>query len=299
MSTASIFLFVGSTTLAAALVTLFALQITAAKFERRVNRRSRTLEGPVPGRRCLSSIGINTESDRMAPRPTRPPARELPTQMAPAVDTMQQLELSALPLPLTPLLDDDAKLNSLQTIRARSASLHNDIQPDQSAGPGALPLDDTASAQRLPNKPVSDPEQEQGPATPRTKSKKNASEADDTGAQSFAPAAPAAEPTLAPRTSPSKRARRNNSQPERAKPPQRRSEQAPRDATDPLSLDLLDSLRPGDLGGSLGRDGELPDIFAGLNEADTGIQGLADDLTDIDGGGLPAPARKAPQKSRR
>jgi len=65
------------------------------------------------------------------------------------------------------------------------------------------------------------------------------------------------------------------------------------------SLDLLDALQLSDFGGKLGQDGSLPDIFAGLNEADASIQGLTDDLSDIDGGGLPEPPQKTPQKSRR
>jgi len=81
-----------------------------------------------------------------------------------------------------------------------------------------------------------------------------------------------------------------------SKRPKRANAQAPPDAPADLpSLDLLDALQPSEIG----QDGGLPDIFAGLNEAEAGIQGLPDDLSDIDGGGLPTPPPKTPQRSRR
>ncbi len=166
-----VLLFVGATTLVAAIVTLFAFQMTAAKFERRMNRRSRTLEGPVPGRRSLSTIGLNTESARSTPRSSRPPTRQPATSMGLATDTIQELGPSTLPAPSTLSLSKEAELNSLQTIRARSASLHADAQPEQSAGPRPLTPAGTPPVQRLPKRPVSELEQEQGPATPHAKSR--------------------------------------------------------------------------------------------------------------------------------
>jgi hypothetical protein len=52
-------------------------------------------------------------------------------------------------------------------------------------------------------------------------------------------------------------------------------------------------------GGPASQGDDLLDIFAGLSEAEVGMQGLTDDLSDIDGGGLPGAAPKVPQKSRR
>jgi hypothetical protein len=213
---------------------------------------------------------------------------------------MPELELSAMPLPLTPYMDDDTKLNSLQTIRARSASLNTDAEPDQSAGPKPLTSDDASSAQRLPKRPLSDGEQEQGPATSRAKTRKEKFEGDDSGAQSSAPTPQMGESATAPKTPTSRRAKRASAQAGRAEAPRRRPDQAPSDSpADLLSLDLLAALQPGDNGGSLGPDASLPDVFAGLDDGDTGIQGPTDDLSDIDGGGLPTPPRKTPQKSKR
>ena len=45
-------------------------------------------------------------------------------------------------------------------------------------------------------------------------------------------------------------------------------------------------------------DGTL-DILAGLDQPEMAATGLENDLSGIDGGGLPAPAQKSPQKSRR
>ena len=297
MSGYDVLLFVGATTLVAATVTLFVFQTTAAKFERRMNCRSRTLEGPVPGRRSLSTIGLNTESARGVPRSSRPPARQPATSIGLARDTIQELGPSNLPAPSTPSLSKEAELNSVQTLRARSASLHADAQPEQSAGPRNLTPAGTPPVQRLPKRPVSEPDQEQGPATPHAKSRPQKAGGADSISPSSAPAAETADPTIAPKTTPSKRAKRANAQAERTGTAHRGPNQASPDALP--SLDLLDDLQPSDIGGSLSPDGGLPDIFAGLNEADAGIQGLTDDLSDIDGGGLPTAAPKTPQKSRR
>jgi hypothetical protein len=292
-----VLLFVGATTLVAAIVTLFAFQMTAAKFERRMNGRSRTLEGPVPGRRSLSTIGLNTESARSTPRSSRPPTRQPATSMGLPTDTIQELGPSTLPPLSTLSLSKEAELNSLQTIRARSASLHADAQPQQSAGLNTLTPPGTPPVQRLPKRPVSELEQEQGPAAPHAKSRPQKAGGADSISPSSAPAAETAEPTIAPKTTPSKRAKRANAQAERTGTAHRGPNQASPDALP--SLYLLDALQPSDIGGSLSPDGGLPDIFAGLNEADAGIQGLTDDLSDIDGGGLPTAAPKTPQKSRR
>ena len=284
MSGSSILLFVGTTTLAAAVITLCAFQMTAAKLERRMNRRSRTLEGPVPGRRSLSSIGLNTQSARSTPPSSRPSTRQPATSMEAFKDTEQEPGASTLRASSTPSLAKDAKLNSPQTIRARSASLHTEAQPDQSTGPKPLTPAGTPPVQRPPKRLVSELEQEQGPAMPHAKSRPDKAGGADTTSPSSAPAAEAAEPTIAPKTNTSKRAKRASAQA----------------STDTLpSLDLLATLQPSEIGGSPSRDGGLPDIFAGLNDAEAGIQGLSDDLSDIDSGGLPGPAHKTPQKSRR
>jgi hypothetical protein len=294
----SVLLFVGSTTLVAAVVTLCAFQITAAKFERRMNSRSRTLEGPVPGRRSLSTIGLNTESARNAPRSSRPPSRQPTTSIGLATDTVQELAPSTLLATSMLSLNKEAELNSLQTIRARSASLHTDARPEQSAGPRPLTPAGIPPVQRLPKRPASDLDQEQGPATPHAKSRPQKAGVADSMSPSSAPAAETAEPTIAPKTTPSKRGKRaNNTQGERTGTAHRVPDQASPDALP--SLDMLDALQPSDIGGSLSPDDGLPDIFAGLNEAEAGIQGLSDDLSDIDGGGLPSTAQKTPQRSRR
>ena len=284
MSGYDVLMFVGATTLVAAIVTLLAFQMTAAKLERKMNRRSRTLEGPVPGRQSLSTIGLNTETARGVPRSSGIPARQLAIPMGPPKDTEQQLGPSTLRASSTPAPAKDAKLNSAQTIRARSASLHTDAQPDQSTGPKPLTPAGTPPIQRPPKRPVSETEQEQGPATPHAKSRPEKAAGADSISPSSAPAAETAEPTIAPKTHTPKRAKRTSAQA----------------STDTIpSLDLLSALQP-ETGGSFSGDGDLPDIFAGLNEAAAGIQGPADDLSDIDGGGLPTTtAPKTPQKSRR
>jgi len=293
----SVLLFVGSTTLVAAVVTLCAFQITAAKFERRMNSRSRTLEGPVPGRRSLSTIGLNTESARNTPRSSRPLTRQPTTSIGLATDTVQELAPSTLLATSTLSLNKEAELNSLQTIRARSASLPTDARPEQSAGPRPLTPAGIPPVQRLPKRPASDLDQEQGPATPHAKSRPQKAGGADSMSPSSTPAAETAEPTIAPKTTPSKRGKRANTQGERTGTAHRGPDQASPDALP--SLDMLDALQSSDIGGSLSPDGGLPDIFAGLNEAEAGIQGLSDDLSDIDSGGLPSTAQKTPQKSKR
>lgn len=62
-------------------------------------------------------------------------------------------------------------------------------------------------------------------------------------------------------------------------------------------MDLLAALQPGDIA-SLGQDVNMPDMLPGLDELDSGAQSLGNDLSDIDGGGLPS-TPKSSQKSKR
>ncbi len=52
-------------------------------------------------------------------------------------------------------------------------------------------------------------------------------------------------------------------------------------------------------GDAAAQDGSQLDIFAGMDEPEMAAVGLDDDLNGIDGGGLPTPTPKTPQKSRR
>ena len=298
MSGSDVLLFVGTTTLVAAIVTLFAFQMTAAKFERRMNRRSRTLEGPVPGRRALSSIGLNTESARSARPPSRP-QRQQPTAPLEQPDGSLLDLASSFPwAPLDPSPTGETKLNSLHTIRARSEALHTDGQSGEPAGAKPEPPTDALAAQGLPRRAVSD--QEQGPPAPRAAAGQAKPARVGGPPTSSKPTPEQGAQTTAPKTPSSKRSRRTNTQAERTGTARRGLDQPSPDApADPSSLDLLDDLQASDIGGSLSRDSALPDIFAGLTEAEAGIQGLADDLSDIDGGGLPIATPKTPQRSRR
>ena len=283
MSGSDVLMFVGATTLVAAIVTLFAFQMTSAKLERRMSRRSRTLEGPVPGRRSLSTIGLNTESARNTPRSSAPIARQPGASVGLATDAAKELGPSALPVPPTAPLSKDPELISLQTIRARSASLETDAPPEQPTVPSPVTPAGTPPVQRLPKRPVSESEQDQGPATPRPKTRSQKAGGTASVSRSSAPAAETAEPTNATKAPASRRAKRAIAQ------------DSPDALADLASLDLLNALQPSEIG----QDGGLPDIYAGLNEAEPGIQGLTDDLSDIDGGGLPGTAPRTPQKSRR
>ncbi|MBN2098563.1 MAG: hypothetical protein JW753_03090 [Dehalococcoidia bacterium] len=300
MSGYDVLLFVGATTLVAAIVTLFLFQSTAARFERRINRRSRTLEGPVPGHRSLSSIGLNTESAKVTPRPVRPTNHQPDTNTEPSfLDYVQELAPYAVLTPSGPSSNDEATLSSLHTIQARSAALHADAQQDQSVGPEPLLTGGPPPLRHPSKRAASELQQEQGPATSRAKSKMEKAGGADSIPPSSAPAA-GAEPTIAPKTATSKRTKRASAQAERNATAQRGPEVTSPDAlADSASLDLLDALQAGQSASSLSQDSGLPDILAGLNEPDAGIQGLTDDLSDIDGGGLPTPAPKTPQKSRR
>ncbi len=70
MSTLSVLLYAGVTTLTAAIVTLFTAGMAAGSMERRSRkRRYRQLEGPVPGRRGLSDVAQKAEDDGLVPPP--------------------------------------------------------------------------------------------------------------------------------------------------------------------------------------------------------------------------------------
>jgi len=79
----------------------------------------------------------------------------------------------------------------------------------------------------------------------------------------------------------------------------RKQMQEPSAARVQQTLQAAGALQSSGIGGPVSQGDGLLDIFAGLNEAEFGMQGLTDDLSDIDGGGLPGAAPKLPQKSRR
>ena len=271
MSGYSVFLYVGVTTLAAAIVMLCGLQIAAIRMDRKKNRRSRMLEGPVPGCRSLSSIGLNNQSARTA---TVSAGRQRQQATAPRQTPQDDNQGPGPKTPTTsalPPLTKEANLNSLQTIRARSAALQTDGQSGKPAEPKPLMPAHAPSTQRPGTREI--PVQEQGLAAPSTGT------------------------ATVQKTPTSKRAKRANAQIETAKPG---SDQAPADALADLgSLELLDTLQASPVGGSANQEDSMLDIFAGLNEAEVGLHDLTDDLNEIDGGGLPTAAPKTPQKSRR
>lgn len=293
MSVSSILLFVGATTLVAALVTLCAFQINAAKLERRINRRSRTLEGPVPGHRSLSSIGLNADAIRKSPSSTISQGVQSTGPVGPRHESLREPRPSALPVPPTPLRGREAKLNSLQTIQARSAALHGDNQQAEAATPQPSMRAQGQPVGRQLRRDAVDQEPEQGLAARQPKS----------GTERAGNADPAVEPgaqTVAPKTPAFKRTKRTGVQAERSESSHATLDQAPSVApADVVDLEAAAALQLGGIGGPASQDDGLPDIFAGLNEADAGTLGLIDDLSDIDGGGLPGAGQKIPQKSRR
>ena len=297
MSASSILLFVGSTTLVAALVTLCAFQINAAKLERRINRRSRTLEGPVPGHRSLSSIGLNADAARSNPPSPRPQGLKSSGPVGLRNDSTREPRPSASPVPSTPLPGKEAKLNSLQTIRARAAALNTDEQPGKPANPRPSMPAQGQPAQRLPKRDASDQELEQGLAARQPKSSMERAGSADGMTSSSAPAVEPRAQTVAPKTPASKRTKRASVPTERIESPRPSSDQAPSVA--PADVEAAGVLQSSGLGGPASQGDDLLDIFAGLSEAEVGMQGLTDDLSDIDGGGLPGAAPKVPQKSRR
>ncbi len=102
MSTLSVLLYAGVTTLTAAIVTLFTAAMAAGSMERRSRqRRYRRLEGPVPGRRALSDValkaeadgvGLHTEDNSLVPPP-------MPASHEPAVPAQAAHKPATLPKP--------------------------------------------------------------------------------------------------------------------------------------------------------------------------------------------------------
>jgi hypothetical protein len=190
----------------------------------------------------------------------------------------------------------EARLNSLQTIQARSAALHGDSQQAKPENPKPLTLAQSQVAQRQSKRDGSDQEPEQGLAERQPKRGTEKAGNTDSIPLSSAPAVDPGAQTVAPKTPASKRAKRAGVQAERIESSHPISDRAPSDAAGPESAGALQS---SGIGGPLSQEDGLPDIFAGLNEADAGNLGLIDDLSDIDSGGLPGAAHKIPQKSKR
>ncbi|MDM7998992.1 MAG: hypothetical protein QUS33_03060 [Dehalococcoidia bacterium] len=293
MSGTDVLLFVVATALVAAIATLFAFQITATRLERRMRGRSRVLEEPVPGRRCLSTIGLSNECERNTTPSDRSHSRQPANSGDPHANDLEDMEL-ATSLPLT---GGEDRLNSLQTIRSRSASLKNDLEPSQSAEPEPLTTAASPPPKRVQKRPASEVEQEQGTPAPRAKSRPERPPTGDTALPSIGPNAEPGAPTVAPKTSGSKRARRAGPQAERPETTRRPNQASADTLADVPSLDLLANLQPGDIA-SLGQDANMPEMLLGLDEPDPGTQSLGNDLSNIDGGGLPTTPKTSP-KSRR
>jgi hypothetical protein len=298
MSGSSVLLYVGATTLAAAIVTLCAFQITATSMDRKRSRRPRTLEGPVPGRQSLSSIGLNTQTGRSAPsssghqgqRPTTPAGIPKDNSQKPGLPTS---DTSQLPPPAK-----ETKLNSLQTIRARSAALQSDGPPGKPANPKSLLPAYAPSTQRPVTRAV--PVQEPGSAAPQATSSSEQQENIDRIPSNAGLAGDSTAPATIQKSPSSKRAKRANTQTELIETAHPNTDPAPADAlANPADLELLGTLQSSPVGGSPNQEDDMLDIFAGLSEAEVGLQDLTDDLNDIDSGGLPTAAPKTAQKSRR
>ena len=302
MSGFSVLLYVGATTLAAAIVTLCGFQITAIRMDRKRSQRPRTLEGPVPGRLSLSSIGLNTQSARSTPsssghhgqRPTTPAG--IPT------DNSQKAGLPTSDTSQLPPPTKETKLNSLQTIRARSAALQSDGHAGKPAEakplmPGYAPSNQRPGTRALPAP-------EQGSAALRATSGSKQPENVDRTPSNAGPDGDSTGPAIMQKTPTSKRAKRAGAPTGQIETAHPGPDKAPSDAlADPGSLELLDLIQLSPAGDSPlptpVQEGEILDIFAGLNEAELGLHDLTDDLNDIDSGGLPTAAPKTAQKSRR
>jgi hypothetical protein len=206
------------------------------------------------------------------------------------------LRRSASPAPLTQSVGKETKLSSLQTIQARSAALHSDGQQAKPATPKPLTVAQSQVAQRQPKRDASGQGHEQGIASRGSKNATDKAGGSESIPSSSAPAAEPGAQTVTPSTPASKRARRVSVQAEGIESSHPGSDRAPSDAVGPESAGALQS---SGIGGPLSQGDSLPDIFAGLNEADAGTLGLIDDLSDVDGGGLPGAGQKTPQKSRR
>ena len=299
MSGSSFLLYVGATTLAAAIVTLCGFQITAIRMDRKNSRRSRTLEGPVPGRQSLSSIGLNTQTGRTTPSSSRHQGQQPTTPVGIPKDNSHKPGFPTSDTSQVPPPAKETKLNSPQTIRARSAALQTDGQPGKpAADPKPLMPAYAPSTQRPGTRAL--PVQEQGSAAPHATSSSEQQENVDRTPSNAGLAGDSTGPATVQKTLTPKRAKRANTQTEPIETAHPNTDQAPIDAlADPADLELLDTLQSSPVGGSPNQEDGMLDIFAGLSEAEVGLHDLTDDLNDIDGGGLPSATQKAPQKSRR
>ena len=298
MSGFSVLLYVGATTLAAAIVTLCGFQITTIRMDRKRSQRPRTLEGPVPGRLSLSSIGLNTQSARSTPsssghhgqRPTTPAG--IPT------DNSQKAGLPTSDTSQLPPPTKETKLNSLQTIRARSAALQSDGHAGKPAEakplmPGYAPSNQRPGTRALPV-------QEQGSAAQRAATTSKQQEKVERTPSDACLAVDSTGPATIQKTPTSKRAKRASAQTGPIETAHPGSDHTPADVlADPGGLELLDTLQSSMVEGSPNQEDGILDIFAGLSEAEVGLHDLTDDLNDIDSGGLPTAAPKTAQKSRR
>lgn len=295
MSGYSVFLYVGVTTLAAIVVMLCGLQIAAIRIDRKKSRRSRTLEGPIPGCQSLSSIGLNNQSKRSATPSSGHHGQRATSPERTPKDAYQKAGSATPNTSPPPALTKEAKLNSLQTIQARSAALQSDGHSGKPADPKPLMPAYAPSTQRPGTRALS--VQEQGSAAPRATSGSKQQENVDLTPSNAGLDGDSTGPAIVQKTPTSKRAKRANQQIETA---QSHLDQVPTDAlANPGDLELLDTLQSSPVVGSTNQEGDMLDIFAGLSEAEVGLHDLTDDLNDIDGGGLPTAAPKTPQKSRR
>ena len=298
MSGSSVLLYVGATTLAAAIVTLCGFQITAIKMDRKRSRRSRTLEGPVPGRQSLSSIGLNRPTARDTRSTSSLQGQPTSAHQQTLTDSNPEPQPNKWAVPPSPQPVKDAQLNSLQTIRARSAALQSDGPPGKPANPKSLLPAYAPSTQRPVTRAV--PVQEQGSAATRATSSSQQQEKVDRTPPNAGQPGDSTGPATIQKTPTSKRAKRASAQTGPIETAHPGSDQAPADVlADPGGLELLDTLQSSMVGGSPNQEDGMLDIFAGLSEAEVGLHDLTDDLNDIDSGGLPTAAPKTPQKSRR
>lgn len=299
MSGSSVFLCVTATTLAAVFVTLCAFQISAVSMEHKRRRRSRPLEGPVPGRQCLSSIGLNNETGNGDASSTGVQNQQATAYEQTPTDGNRKQQSKTRSASSSQALSEEAKLNSLQTIRARSAALQTDNQTGKSTAPKPVTPARTAPAQRQGTHGSAVREQA-GSAPQEARSEPERPEKADSTRPSSGPATDTPAPSLPQKASTSKRAKRGSSQPEpiEATPPG--SDQPADTLAGPGSPELPDMLPSSSSAGPGNPEGGIPDIFAGLNEAEVEVSDLTDELNDIDGGGLPTPPPpKTPQKSKR
>jgi hypothetical protein len=275
MSVLAVLLYAGGTTLTAAIVTLFTVGMAAGRMERRSRkRRYRQLEGPVPGRRGLSDVALKAEADGVGLQTgddglVHPP---MPASPEPAVQAPRAAERTQ-GLPATA---------SAPTGSVAAASAAQGTPPpsrEKKPDPVSADREPRVAAHRETRAPVR--KDAAGPVHPE-------------------PKAPA--PTQGQQPQPNKR-----------KPsvsivvttPETAPETAMPAAASPDAIADLDKLLeelqiPAD---ALAGDAAVPaditlDLFAGMDETQTDAGDLEKELDGIDGGGLPAPSRNTPQKSR-